>query len=132
MLRSLTAALLASAAALASLPAAAGQLAYSPSFSSPGSPYFYQSMSRQGDFSRPVDPKIESSSLTKRSLAQTIQDSVALSIATEIQQEVLSNSATSGSFNLGDGSSISYTTQGGIRYITFTTLEGTTTLSIPL
>lgn len=78
-------------------------------------------------------PRQDSSLLSSRSLGQVVQDTVALSLSSQITGRLLAASPSSGTFDLGDGSTISYSTDGSTRIITFTKVTGEiTTIRVPL
>ncbi len=117
---------------LAASAAHATTLTYTPSFSSPGSLYFYPAMNANGLLSK-KSPRQDSSLLSSRSLGQVVQDTVALSLSSQITGRLLAASPSSGTFDLGDGSTISYSTDGSTRIITFTKVTGEiTTIRVPL
>ncbi len=113
---------------LAANTASASTLVYTPSFSSPGSPYFYQSLSNQGSLSKHKD-----TSAGTDSTSQLIQNAVIYGISNRILTQLFAGSPDTGTIVLGDGRSITYYTTAGTRYVTIhDPVKGDTILSFPI
>ena len=64
--------------------------------------------------------------------AQLVEQSVLGTISTNITNQIFNTKNAAGNFNLGNGSTISYTRGGGVITITFTDpVNGTTQVTVP-
>lgn len=119
---------------LLAAPALASQLSYAPvnpTFQ-PGNPYASSTFLAVADAQKKTRSTSTASGASARSVAETVRSAFISRLTTTIYNQVFDADNAAGNFDLGDGSSITYSRGGGDLVITFVDpVNGTTTITVP-